>query len=159
MGNARTRLKAPLESETQRDILLCAPSIGCRLLRNNVGAFQDATGRWVHFGVGGDGGSDLIGWTDDAGTAVWTVVEVKRKPRKPTTEQQAFVDAAIAAGGIGVVAYSVQDFRDAISDYRLASGLLRESATKAAPGSGPRGQVDSDHPPDGLGETCKPPNR
>jgi len=142
MGIPCARSEAPLESETQRDILLCAPTLGCRLLRNNVGAFQDATGRWVHFGVGGAGGSDLIGWTSVAGNAIWTVVECKRKPRKPTTEQQAFVDAAIAAGGIGVVAYSVQDFRDAINDYRRG----RLTATNT-PAPGEREKMDRNEPP------------
>lgn len=110
--------KPPLESETQRDILLAAPHIGVRLLRNNVGALQDATGRWVWYGVGGPGGSDLIGWTDVDGVAVWTVIEVKRRGKKPTPEQLAFVAAAKDAGGIGAVCYSVEDFKGVVRDYR-----------------------------------------
>jgi VRR-NUC domain len=109
---------AVLESDLQKEIMLAAPSVDCRLLRNNVGAFQDKTGRWVRFGLGGGGGSDLIGWTIWRGMPVFTAVEVKRKPKKPTPEQAAFLNAVRESGGIAVVAYSVDDFLDAVHGYR-----------------------------------------
>ena len=110
----------PLESETQRDIMLAAPALGCRLLRNMVGRFEDLTGRWVAFGVGGPGGADLLGWTDVEGDAIFTAIEVKRRPRKATAEQEAFLAAVNAAGGIGALCYTVQDFQDAIHAYKNA---------------------------------------
>jgi hypothetical protein len=112
------RKPAPLEAEVQKEILLAAPSVGSRLLRNNVGVLKDVTGRHVSYGVGGNGGSDLIGWTAIDGLAVFTAVEVKRKGKKPTDEQLAFVAAVKAAGGIGVIAYSVDDFKAAVAAHR-----------------------------------------
>ena len=109
---------AVLESEIQRDIMLAAPSVGSRLLRNNSGVLKDERGQYVRYGVGGNGGSDLVGWTQVDGRAVFTAVEVKRKGKKPTPEQVAFVGAVVAAGGIGVIAYSVEDFKAAVEAYR-----------------------------------------
>ena len=114
-------MKHPLEAETQRDILLSAPSVNCRLLRNNVGMLKDERGQYVRYGLGGNGGSDLIGWTTVQGRAVFTAIEVKRKGKKPTPEQVAFVDAIKAAGGIGAVCFSVQDFLDAVNGYTARS--------------------------------------
>ena len=108
----------PLEAEIQRDIMLAAPSLGARLLRNNVGTLKDSTGRHVSYGVGGTGGSDLIGWTVVDGVAVFTAIEVKRPGKKPTEHQVAFVTAVHAAGGIGAICYSVDDFKSAIDAYR-----------------------------------------
>jgi hypothetical protein len=39
--------KPPLEAEVQRDILLAAAGLQCRLMRNNVGVLKDSTGRHV----------------------------------------------------------------------------------------------------------------
>lgn len=114
--------RPPLEAEIQRDILLAAPGIGCRLMRNNVGVLKDATGRHVTYGVGGTGGADLIGWAQVGNQAVFLAVEVKRKGKRPTPEQEAFLSAVRAFGGIGVLAYSVDDVRDAVHSYVVAHG-------------------------------------
>jgi hypothetical protein len=114
--------KPPLESETQRDILLAAAGLGCRLMRNNVGVLKDITGRHVTYGVGGTGGADLIGWATVGQQAVFLAVEVKRKGRAATPEQEGFLSAVRAFGGIGVLAYSVQDVLDAVTGYREAHG-------------------------------------
>ena len=111
-------VSAPLEAEIQRDIMLAAASEQCRLLRNNIGTLKDEHGQHVRYGVGGTGGSDLIGWTVISGVAVFTAIEVKRKGKKPTEEQLAFVAAVKAAGGIAAVCYSVDDFRSALASYR-----------------------------------------
>lgn len=126
--------KPPLESEVQREILLASPSRGCRLLRNNVGAFQDATGRWVHYGVGGTGGSDTLGPTtititpDMVGrqVAVFTAIECKRMGKHATEEQDAFLSMVRSRGGIGAVCHSVEEFQGAIDAYCAA---LRGAAT------------------------------
>lgn len=42
------------EAAVQADIRVFASRRGCALWRNNSGSLQDATGRWVRFGVGND---------------------------------------------------------------------------------------------------------
>jgi len=113
----------PLEAETQRDILLAAPGIGSRLLRNNSGSVK-VDDRYIAYGLGNSGGKnntaagDLIGWTQVNGMAVFTSVECKRDGRKPTPEQLAFCNAVNVQGGIAVIAYSVEDFVDAVRAFR-----------------------------------------
>jgi hypothetical protein len=120
--------KPPLESEVQREILLASPSRDCRLLRNNVGAFEDKTGRWVHYGVGGNGGSDTLGPTTITITtemvghqvAVFTAIECKRVGKRATEEQDAFLAMVRSRGGIGAVCHSVEEFQGAIDAYCAA---------------------------------------
>ena len=139
----------PLEAETQRDILLDAPYLDCTLLRNNVGAMQDKTGRWVFYGLGSTGQSlpgtsDEICWTktkitpEMVGTtvAVFTAIEVKRKGKKPTDAQARFVSAVVAAGGIAAVCYSVEEFKETILAYRsrlTRTSTLPEQSTERDP--------------------------
>ena len=114
------------EAEIQRDILLAAPRMGVRLLRNNIGKFEDKTGRWVSYGLGGSGGSDLIGWTMHRGVAVFTAVECKapgaRTSKERLNQQIAFVEAVSAAGGIAGVCFSVLDFSHLVEGWRLRNG-------------------------------------
>jgi hypothetical protein len=91
-----------------REVQMEATRLGHRLLRNNVGKYQDREGRWVAYGVGGNGGSDLIGWTRDGRFAA---VEVKTPTGRVTAEQQAFIDAVNRAGGKAGVARSVEDVK------------------------------------------------
>lgn len=57
------------ESAIQNNVRLEAAGVGCRLWRNNVGAMQDESGRWVRFGLCNDSAqmnkriksSDLVG--------------------------------------------------------------------------------------------------
>lgn len=59
------------EADVQSACLILAPRLGARLHRNNSGAFRDATGRHVRFGLGNISkvinskfkSHDLIGWT------------------------------------------------------------------------------------------------
>lgn len=112
------------ESAVQRAVQLAAPEARTRLLRNNIGAFKDEAGQWVHYGVGGKGGSDTIGWrsieiTPDmvgATVAVFVAAEIKSEEWRPPKsgerlkhweQQQAFIAAVVKAGGIGFVAQSV----------------------------------------------------
>jgi hypothetical protein len=117
------------ESEVQTEILLAGPEMGLRLLRNNVGVMQDERGNFVRYGVGGKGGSDLMGWYAHGTSAIFTVVEVKREDWKPPSEtaqgadavryrkQRTFLYAVGRAGGIACFATSVQDVRDAITAW------------------------------------------
>lgn len=94
------------EGELSRLIEIEASKLGHRLLRNNIGKLKDEHGRWVAFGVGGKGGSDLIGWTR---TGQFAAVEVKTPTGRVSVEQQAFIDAVNRAGGRAGVARSVGD--------------------------------------------------
>ncbi len=113
----------PTETDLLRAIQLAATPLNVRLLRNNVGALTDQRGRVVRYGVGGNGGSDLIGWTSLTVTpamvgqrvAIFTAVEGKRLPRRPTLDQMRFLDAVQGAGGLGVVAYAVEDLTDVVA--------------------------------------------
>jgi hypothetical protein len=92
-----------------------------RLFRNNTGKLQDATGRWVEFGLC-VGSSDLIGWTtreitpDMVGkkVAVFTAIEVKTASGATRPEQSNFIDRVREAGGIAGVARSPEDAREII---------------------------------------------
>lgn len=105
------------EAQIQQDIRL---ALGRRsvLFRNNSGAYQcPKTGRWIHYGVGSPGGSDLIGWhsitvTEDMigqKLAVFLAVEVKTPNGRVTDAQANFVDQVRNAGGIAGICRSVQD--------------------------------------------------
>ena len=93
------------EGDLQRRIMLALSERGCRVFRNNTGRLQDATGRWVRFGLC-VGSSDIIGWTKDGR---FLAVEVKAPHGKMTTAQHYFLAAVRAAGGVAIEARSVED--------------------------------------------------
>jgi len=115
--------KPMTEAAIMRAIQLAVSKQGdCRLLRNNVGVAVTESGSVIRFGLA-VGSSDLIGWTPITVTedmigkriAVFTSVEVKRSPRqKPTQEQFNFLDAVKKAGGIAIVACSVEEVLTAL---------------------------------------------
>ena len=88
-----------------------------RIFRNQVGSLPDPrSGRLVTFGLA-RGSADLIGWRtvlvtpDMVGTrlAIFTSIEVKTPTGRVKPEQQQWLDAVQAAGGIAGVARSVSD--------------------------------------------------
>jgi len=108
---------ATSEADTQNRLRLRANHFGGYLWRNNTGAFQDDTGRWVRYGLGNDSArinaqfksSDLIGITpvEIAGhrLGIFTALEVKHPNWKgPVNDreraQERFLLAVKAAGGI-----------------------------------------------------------
>jgi hypothetical protein len=106
------------EQSIQQHIRLACSKGLTRLFRNNVGRLPDPrTGRWVEFGVGGKGAGDLLGWRTITITpemvgqriAVFTSIEVKTPTGRLRLEQQQWLDAVQAAGGIAGVARSVED--------------------------------------------------
>lgn len=99
------------ETNIQQAIRLAAVKHACFLLRNNVGMLQDKHGQYVRYGLS-VGSSDLIGWTIRDGKAIFTAVEVKRPGKRPTKEQAAFLKAVKDAGGIALVAHSVEEFEE-----------------------------------------------
>jgi len=113
---------ASSEQSIQQHIRL-ACSIGtCRLFRNNTGTLKDANGRPVSFGLC-KGSADLIGWRNVTITpemvgqqiAVFTSIEVKSSSGRVKPEQQQWLNAVQAAGGIAGVARSVEDAMDLLS--------------------------------------------
>lgn len=107
------------EAQTQQEIRLAASAAGCTLFRNNIGGYQDASGRWIKYGVCNPGGSDLLGWlpvvitADMVGrtVAVFTAIEVKAPRGRATDAQVNFIAAVIAAGGRAGIARSTDDLR------------------------------------------------
>lgn len=93
-----------------------------RLFRNNVGRLRDRFGNFIQYGVCNPGGSDLIGWRsvvvtpDMVGTRIarFMAIEVKGPRGAPSDHQQAFLDAVDRAGGLAMVARSVEDVAGAV---------------------------------------------
>lgn len=104
------------EQSIQQHIRLACSIGSCRLFRNNTGTLRDQNGRPVQFGLC-KGSADLIGWrtvtvTEEmVGTtvAVFTSIEVKTPTGRVKPEQQQWLDAVQAAGGIAGVARSIDD--------------------------------------------------
>lgn len=95
------------ESNIQRAIQLAASAHGCVLHRNNIGAYKHhKDGYFIQYGVGGAGGSDLIGW-DKNGTFV--AIEVKTKTGKASENQINFINQVRKSGGKAGIARSVED--------------------------------------------------
>jgi hypothetical protein len=104
------------EQSIQQHIRLTCSRGPVRLYRNNCGVLQDRRGVPVRYGLQ-PGSSDLIGWRtvtitpDMVGQriAVFTSIEVKTPTGRVKPEQQQWLDAVQAAGGIAGVARSVED--------------------------------------------------
>jgi hypothetical protein len=107
---------AASEQSIQQHIRLRCSRGPVRLFRNNTGTLYDRQGRPVQFGLA-KGSADLIGWTTRTITpdmvgqriAVFTSIEVKAPTGRVSPEQQAWLAAVQAAGGIAGVARSVKD--------------------------------------------------
>jgi hypothetical protein len=104
------------EQQIQQHIRLACSNGPVRLFRNNTGTLRDQHGRPVTFGLA-KGSADLIGWTTRTITpemvgqqvAVFTSIEVKSATGRLGPEQQQWLEAVQAAGGIAGVARSVCD--------------------------------------------------
>lgn len=95
------------ETALQAEIMLETSKLGIVLLRNNSGSLPNPrTGRWVRFGVGGKGGSDLIGWNTEG---KFCAVEVKTDKGEARKEQRDFITAVRSSGGYAGIARSVED--------------------------------------------------
>ena len=104
------------EQRIQQEIRLAISHGDTKVFRNNTGTLRDANGRPVQFGLC-KGSADLIGWRtvtvtpEMVGTqvAVFLSIEVKTPTGRLRPEQQQWLDAVQAAGGIAGVARSVED--------------------------------------------------
>jgi len=104
------------EQRIQQEIRIACSTGDTRLFRNNTGTLKDQNGRPVTFGLA-KGSADLIGYRsititpEMVGTtvAVFLSIEVKTPTGRLRPEQQQWLDAVQAAGGIAGVARSVED--------------------------------------------------
>ena len=104
------------EQQIQQQIRIACSTGDARLFRNNTGTLRDQHGRPVQFGLC-KGSADLIGWKrvtvtpEMVGTtvAVFASIEVKTPTGRLRPEQQQWLEAVQAAGGIAGVARSVAD--------------------------------------------------
>jgi len=121
------------ESAVASHIRLDAAQINVHLWRNNNGAFEDDTGRWIRYGLCNDSAalakhvksSDFIGITpvmitpDMVGQVVGVFTAVETKPSnwrftpsdKRAIAQAAFHDIVIQAGGFAGFAKNIEEFR------------------------------------------------
>jgi hypothetical protein len=101
------------ESPVGRGCLLVASRYGARLWRNNVGLFFTADGRPVRCGLC-KGSSDYIGITR---YGRFLAVETKRpKGGVVSADQQHFICAVRAMGGVAVIAHSPDDLERVLRD-------------------------------------------
>lgn len=121
------------ESAVVSHIRLDAAQQNIELYRNNCGAFQDQTGRWIRYGLCNDSkkladrikSSDFIGITpilitpDMVGQVRGIFTAIETKPSdwrmipsdKRAIAQKAFHDIVIRAGGFAGFARNVEEFR------------------------------------------------
>ena len=107
---------AASEQSIQQHIRIACSTGQTRLFRNNTGTLRDQHGRPVSFGLC-KGSADLIGYRSITITpdmvgqqvAVFTSIEVKSATGRLRPDQQQWLDAVQAAGGIAGVARSVED--------------------------------------------------
>jgi len=117
------------EANILRRIRCAATRLGARLFRNNCGVAIYPDGSRVRYGLV-PGSSDLIGWTpvtvqpEHVGRrlAVFTAVECKGPRGRPTAQQEQFIQAVQAAGGIACVAHSEEDVERVIGE-RVIGGM------------------------------------
>lgn len=84
------------ESNLARLILLATSRAGHRLFINTRGVAYRKDGTPVRYGLGPNGASDLIGYTQQGQFAA---LEVKTDRGRPTAEQLSFIQAVLQAGG------------------------------------------------------------
>lgn len=128
-----------LESEIQQEIQIAGPEYHCILLRNNSGAFTDASGRVIRFGLGNISknhsdhmkSSDLIGIKSIVVTpdmvgkmiGVLTAIEVKKEGfvyndcDKRQRAQKNFIEWIKLRGGVAGFVSSNEDFKKLLTDF------------------------------------------
>ena len=94
------------EANVQARIMMALSDVGCLIFRNNIGCLPDRAGRPVRYGVGGNGGSDLIGIAPDG---KFLAIEVKTALGQPTDAQLNFIKAVQRQGGRAGIARSAAD--------------------------------------------------
>lgn len=95
------------ETDIQQLVRIRASELGCTLWRNNTGKLQNKDGRWVTYGLC-VGSPDLIGIYKGK----FVGIEIKQPNKKPTKEQQQFIDFVNKSGGIAAVVYSPDELEN-----------------------------------------------
>ncbi len=124
---------ASAESAILNKIMLQWSNLGGRCFRNNRGmawvgkAVRLANGdvllknpRQIRYGVGTNGGSDLIGWLPHETGAIFSAIEVKTETGRVASEQINFIEQVNSAGGIGFVCRSPDEVAIEIDNFRVA---------------------------------------
>ncbi len=114
------------ESNIQNAISLALSESGVPVFRNNVGAVKVEGGRFIRYGVGGAGGSDLIDVAPTVVTqemvgktiGVFIAVEVKSNTGRATKQQEKFIQVIKGLGGIAGVAKSGEAAKDIIESWK-----------------------------------------
>ena len=94
------------EANIQKEIMLALSQAGCTIFRNNTGAYKTEHGAYVRYGVGGKGGSDLLGISY---SGKFLCCEVKTAKGKPTNDQLNFISVVKSKNGIAFVARSAEE--------------------------------------------------
>jgi len=76
------------------------------LWRNNVGAYQKDR-QWIRYGLGGNGGADLVGMLRGSGRLL--ALELKTRSGKVSEDQRLFLQLVRTAGGFAAVVRSVEE--------------------------------------------------
>lgn len=104
--------------------LVLGSSPGIKMFRNNCGMYQDPkSGNWVRYGLL-PGSGDLIGWRSVVITpsmvgqriAQFVSVEVKTPKGVVKPDQRLWAGNVLKAGGIAIVARSVDDVQFLVAD-------------------------------------------
>lgn len=95
------------EQELQQYILANLPK-NCRMWRSNTGGFV-RQGQLIRYGLT-KGSSDIIGFTQHEGIAVFTAIEVKSEKGKLSKDQKIFLKIVKDFGGIAEVIRSKEDW-------------------------------------------------
>jgi hypothetical protein len=104
---------AAVQSETeimQQILLALGAHPACRIWRMNTGALPDQHGRLIRFGV--PGMADIIGLLRPSGR--FLAIEVKTLTGRQSDQQRAFQRMVEAAGGIYILARSVDEAVEAV---------------------------------------------
>lgn len=119
--------KPKSEKEIQSGIMVALSNAHCLIWRNTIGMLKDAKGHFIRYGIGGAGGSDLLGYLPIHITAdmvgrkmgIFVAVEVKRPGKKPTPEQENFLRVVRENGGLAGMATSVEEALSIINSSQI----------------------------------------
>lgn len=127
------------ESSILNRVMLQWSKLGGRIFRNNRGvawvgqAIRLENGdvllknpRTIRYGVGLNGGSDLIGWYPFKDKAIFSAIEVKTLTGIVEPDQINFIDKVNSAGGIAFVARTPLDVIEKIEKFRVEMGKIEE---------------------------------
>lgn len=109
------------ETDLVKQILDYLALRGVFAWRQNQGAMKgtySGTGKkWFLRFAGAKGISDVIGVLEPEGR--FLAIEAKVKPNKPTDDQTAFLERVRECGGVGILAYDLDDVRSVFRDLGI----------------------------------------